>query len=53
MNKLKESKLDQTDEITAQRMAFKSMLSKTQSMLIRILDDLSESYKSIFDRIEI
>ncbi|CAD8183791.1 unnamed protein product [Paramecium pentaurelia] len=52
MKKLKDSKLYETSELTKQTMAFKSLLSQTESMLKKIWEELSQSIKQIYDMIE-
>ncbi|CAD8090865.1 unnamed protein product [Paramecium sonneborni] len=51
-NILKETKLEETSEVSNQRMAFKFTISQTEAMLKKTQEELSESVKQIFDWIE-
>ncbi|CAD8157759.1 unnamed protein product [Paramecium pentaurelia] len=51
--RLKEYKIDQTSELTKQKMNFKLILSQTQIMLMKIWEELQESIQQIYDIIEI
>ncbi|CAD8090867.1 unnamed protein product [Paramecium sonneborni] len=53
IQKLQESKLNQSSDLTKQRTALKSMLAQTEIMLKTILEELSESIKQILDLIQI
>ncbi|CAD8171768.1 unnamed protein product [Paramecium octaurelia] len=50
--KLREYNLDETSEITKQKNNFKLMFSQTQSMMKKIWEQLSESFKHIYNLIE-
>ncbi|CAD8130280.1 unnamed protein product [Paramecium sonneborni] len=52
IKKLKESKLDETSELTNQTMNFKSIVSKVESMMKKIWEDLTKSINEIYDIIE-
>ncbi|CAD8130765.1 unnamed protein product [Paramecium sonneborni] len=52
IDKFKESKFDDTSELTKQRMNFKSVLFQTENMLKKIWEELSESIKQVYDSIE-
>ncbi|CAD8208998.1 unnamed protein product [Paramecium pentaurelia] len=50
--KLQDSKLNDTSELTKQRLAFKTLLSQTEQMMKKIWDELSQSIKQVYDWIE-
>ncbi|CAD8167197.1 unnamed protein product [Paramecium pentaurelia] len=52
IQKLKDSKLDETIKLTQQRTDFKFLVSQTESMLKTIWEELSKSIKQIHDWIE-
>ncbi|CAD8117467.1 unnamed protein product [Paramecium primaurelia] len=52
IKKLSESLLDQTSELTKQRMYFKQVLSQTEGMMKKIWEEFAESIKLIYDLIE-
>ncbi|CAD8204853.1 unnamed protein product [Paramecium pentaurelia] len=52
IKKLSESILDQTSELTKQRMNFKQVLSQTEGMMKKIWEEFTESIKLIYDLIE-
>ncbi|CAD8167827.1 unnamed protein product [Paramecium pentaurelia] len=52
MKKLKDTNLNDTTELTKQRLAFKSLLSQTELMLNKIWEELSQSIKQVYDQIE-
>ncbi|CAD8213401.1 unnamed protein product [Paramecium octaurelia] len=51
--KFQECKLEDTSELTEQKMNFKYMLSQSKNNFIKFLEYLSESIKQIFDMIEL
>lgn len=51
IKKLKESNLDQTFDVTEKKNDFKIMLSKIESQLKSIQEELSESIKQMYDQI--
>ncbi|CAD8168529.1 unnamed protein product [Paramecium octaurelia] len=51
-NNFKEFQLDDTSELTKERMKCKSMLSQTESSIKNVLDEISKLFKQTFDRIE-
>ncbi|CAD8170324.1 unnamed protein product [Paramecium pentaurelia] len=52
LKKLKDSKLNDTSELTKQRVAFKALLTQTEQMMKKIWDELSQSIKQVYDWIE-
>ncbi|CAD8048613.1 unnamed protein product [Paramecium primaurelia] len=52
LKKMKDSKLDDNQELTKQRVAFKALLTQTEQMMKKILDELSQSIKQVYDQIE-
>ncbi|CAK71744.1 unnamed protein product (macronuclear) [Paramecium tetraurelia] len=52
LKKLKESLLNETSQITTQRLNFKQMLALTQSKLKQIWEELENSIKLIYDQLE-
>ncbi|CAK77639.1 unnamed protein product (macronuclear) [Paramecium tetraurelia] len=51
-NKFKEFQLDDTSDITKERMKYKAMLSQTESSIKNILDEISKLFEQTFDRVE-
>ncbi|CAD8161747.1 unnamed protein product [Paramecium pentaurelia] len=52
LKKMKDSKLDDTSELTKQRAAFKALLTQTEQMMKKIWKVLSQSIKYVYDQIE-
>ncbi|CAD8090941.1 unnamed protein product [Paramecium sonneborni] len=53
LKKLQDFKLDQSYELTQQKMSFKTVLSDTERMMKKIWQDLSESIKKMYEQIEL
>ncbi|CAD8101505.1 unnamed protein product [Paramecium primaurelia] len=53
IKKLKDSKLEETSELTKYKMTFKSLLSKAESIMKEIWEELSQSIKQVYDWIEL
>ncbi|CAD8203771.1 unnamed protein product [Paramecium octaurelia] len=53
LQKLKELKVNDSSELTTQRMNFKEMVTSTQKKIKQIWDELAESIKQIYEVVEI